>query len=492
MHADGCMIPQWETPMRESRLELRSKTFPATGSVRNAASARKNFLRNRMESKRSAIIILGASGDLARRKLIPALLALCKNGQLDQTVVIIGCGRSAVTDEEFRTLFDVPDRFASRLFYHRGIAGLKKFLAQKGDFSRTIVFFALPTHAYSDTAKELAREGFGNETSIIVEKPFGADYESAVALNRQLSDYFSESNIYRNDHYLAKEAVQNILVFRFANPLFFPVWNNQFIESIQISASEKTGVEDRGAYFDKAGILRDMVQNHLMQLVCLLTMEAPLSLAPDDIVQKKMEILRAITIDKCHRYQYDGYRREKGVGDRSTTETCAEAEFHINTFRWAGVPVFIRCGKALDRDGTEIGVRFRPLPGVLFGEQGRVSPNTIIFMIQPKAGIILSMAGKEIGNEINLTNTNLRFCYNERLSGDQAREIPEAYQRLLLDAVRGDHTLFVTARETELSWKVMEGILDKGEVELYPRGKPPAMKLGVEWIDFKSYCETCF
>jgi glucose-6-phosphate 1-dehydrogenase len=444
-----------------------------------------------MEPTKNVIVILGASGDLSSRKLIPALLKLCQGGRIDPSTVIIGSGRSALTDESLRALFDVPDQFASRLFYHQGISGLKKFIETKGVFSTITIFFALPAQVYSETAQDLAKEGFGPETSIIVEKPFGADYKSAVALNRQLSEHFQESNIFRSDHYLAKEAVQNIIVFRFANPMFFPVWNNQYIESIQISASETQGVGNRAQYFDSAGILRDMVQNHLMQLVCLLTMERPLSLSAEDMVEKKMEILRAITIDECHRYQYDGYRQEKGVDVRSTTETFAEVKLHIDTFGWAGVPIFIRCGKGLDRNGTEIGVRFKPLAGRLFEQRGVVKPNTIIFMIQPNAGIIVSISSKEIGSEITLTNTNMRFCYNDRGMGEQAREIPEAYQRLLIDAIRGDHTLFVTARETEFSWKVMTNVLDKGDLGVYPFGKAPPTKLGIEWIDFERYFMTC-
>ncbi|HEX7511429.1 MAG TPA: hypothetical protein VF335_09030, partial [Chitinivibrionales bacterium] len=234
-----------------------------------------------MENARTAIIILGASGDLAKRKLIPALLNLCRAGVMGQSTAIIGCGRKAFTDGEFRALFNASEPFASRLSYHQGIAGLKGHVADKGEFSRIIIFFSLPPRVYSETAHELVSEGFGSETSIIIEKPFGADYQTAAALNRQLARYFDESRIYRNDHYLAKEAVQNILVFRFANSLFYPVWNNQFIESIQISAAETQGVGSRAAYFDTAGILRDMVQNHLMQLLCLMTMEPPHSLAPE-------------------------------------------------------------------------------------------------------------------------------------------------------------------------------------------------------------------
>lgn len=437
-----------------------------------------------MNNQRNAIVILGASGDLAKRKLIPALLRLCQRGEIDVSTVIIGSGRSDFTDESFRALFNVPPRFAARLFYHKGMSGLKKYVSTKGEFSRVIVFCALPPQVYSSTARELFEEGFGPDTSIIIEKPFGSDYQSAHDLNEQLTEYFEEKNIFRNDHYLAKEAVQNILVFRFANSLFYPLWNNHYVESIQISATETKGVGTRAAYFDKSGILRDMVQNHLMQLLCLLTMEMPLTLRPEDISGKKIDILRSLSIQECHRGQYEGYREETGVDPHSTTETFAELKLHIDTVQWAGVPVFIRSGKGLNRNGTEIGVRFKPLAFSLFGES---APNAIVFMIQPEEGIVLSMSSKEPGGTIKLTNTNMTFCYSDAFDN----EIPEAYQKLLLDAVRGDHTLFVNARETELSWRNLEPVLDKGELAMYARGSLPPTSYDVEWINFEQYGGAC-
>jgi glucose-6-phosphate 1-dehydrogenase len=440
-----------------------------------------------MNSQRTAIVILGASGDLAKRKLIPALLNICKIREIDDSTVIIGSGRSVFTDDSFRDLFKVPPQFARKLFYHQGIPGLKKYVSEKGDFSRIIVFFALPPQVYSSTAKELVLEGFGAETSIIIEKPFGSDYQTAVDLNKQLASYFDESRIYRNDHYLAKEAVQNILVFRFANALFYPVWNHRYIESIQINASETEGVGTRAAYFDKAGILRDMVQNHLMQLLCLLTMEAPQSFSADDISARKIDVLRSLKILECHRFQYQGYREENGVDPNSRIETYAELKLHINNFRWAGVPIYIRSGKALGRNGTEIGVRFKPLPTALFENQPVVSPNTIVFLIQPEPGIILSMASKEPGGELKLKKTDMTMCFNESFE----KEAPEAYERLLVDAVRGDHTLFVNAREAELSWKLLDEFLDKGELETYPRANQPVSHFQFDWVKFESYGRFC-
>ena len=265
-----------------------------------------------------AIVILGASGDLAKRKLVPALAALYLKGKIEAADCIIGVGRSFFSDRSFRERFAISGKFADRLFYHQYIPGLKEFIAHKGRFSRVVFFLAQPPEAYSATAREIKAEGFGREASIVIEKPFGSDYESARALNRELLACFDESRIFRIDHYLAKEAVQNILVFRFSNTLFSPVWNSGYIESIQISALEEIGILDRGAYFDKAGIIRDMVQNHLLQLLGLLTMEAPATLSPDDICLQKTALFKTIAVTACHRSQYNGYRGEKGIAPGST------------------------------------------------------------------------------------------------------------------------------------------------------------------------------
>jgi glucose-6-phosphate 1-dehydrogenase len=210
-------------------------------------------------------------------------------------------------------------------------------------------------------------------------------------------------------------------------------------------------------------------------------------LAPNDIIEKKIEILRSLTIDACYRYQYNGYRSEGDVSPQSETETYAELKLHIENFRWAGVPIYIRCGKKLDRDGTEIAVRFKRMPIDLFGSQKTILSNMIIFMIQPREGIIVSMSSKEPGAELKLVNTNITFCYHDSFD----KEIPEAYQRLLLDAIRGDHTLFVHSREAELSWKLLDRFLDKGLLERYEGGTVPATRFDVEWVDFESFCRSC-
>jgi glucose-6-phosphate 1-dehydrogenase len=441
-----------------------------------------------MNKQNAAIIILGASGDLAGRKLIPALNKLFEKGSIAPSSVIIGSGRTGFDDESFRGRFDVSNDFRKRLFYHKGLEGLKEYINSMGSFSKLVVFMSLPPEVYVSTARVLAGQDLNKDNaSVIIEKPFGYDYESSRALNSGLSRYYREKQIFRIDHYLAKEAVQNILVFRFANSVFYPVWNSRYIESIQINALEEIGVDNRGAYFDKAGIIRDMVQNHLTQLLCLMTMEAPVTLNAHDIRAQKINVLKAMEVEQCERYQYQGYDQEKNVAPASNTETFAEIKLRINNFRWAGMPVYIRTGKAVNRKGTEIGVKFKSIPRLLFNEKGDIRPNRIIFKIQPSEGIILDLSSRMPGSDGVITGTTMNFCYRDAFEGD----IPEAYQKLLLDAIDGDHTLFVSEEETETSWKKFENILDRGELHKYERGAEPPSRFDVNWIDFERYKGVC-
>jgi glucose-6-phosphate 1-dehydrogenase len=441
----------------------------------------------------TAIIILGASGDLAKKKLIPALSNLYSKRLIDDSSVIMGSGRTPYDNEQFRARFkNIADEFKKLLHYHVGLKGLKDALCDfrkgKKPFRRIIFFMALPPEVYVQTTEEIYHEGFrGKEVILIIEKPFGYDYTSARKLNQQLTHYYSEEQIFRIDHYLGKEAVQNILIFRFANSIFYPIWNNNYIQSIQINAFEDFGVEDRGIYFDKAGLIRDMVQNHLTQLLCLLTMEAPVSLEPEDIRHQKINILKALRYTDCYRAQYEGYTSEKGILPHSRTETYAELILYIDTFRWNNVPIHIRAGKALYRKTTEIGVQFRPIPKLLFNAKGDIKPNTIIFKIQPAAGIIVDLASKEPGDELRITDTSMMFCYSNTFKG----EIPEAYQKLLLDALRGDHTLFVTAEETELSWKKVEPVLNCDQLDIYKKGTMPQTQFIKDLVDFDDFKHIC-
>ncbi len=395
-------------------------------------------MRKRKNTNNTAIVILGASGDLAKRKLLPALSELYTRGDIDNSSIIVGSGRSEFTDGSFRKKIGLNSDFNSLLFYYQGINGLRNFITARGTFEQIIVFFALPPAVYADNAQKLAKEGFGKETSIIIEKPFGYDFESSRKLNSELIQYFDEKQIYRIDHYLAKEAVQNILVFRFANSIFYPVWNNRYIDTIHINAFEEIGIEERAQYFDNAGIIRDMVQNHLIQLLCLIAMEAPVSLDAEEIRAQKINVLKSIIVDSCCRFQYEGYTQEKGVDPNSKTETFAEMKLYIDNFRWANMPIYIRVGKALNRKGTEIGLKFKRLPKLLFNKNNEIQPNKIIFKIQPAEGIIVDMASKIPGLDFEITNTSMNFCYRDSFS----KKVSDAYIKLLLDVLKCDQTLF--------------------------------------------------
>ena len=437
--------------------------------------------------EKSAIIILGASGDLSRRKLIPALSVLREQELISRDSIIVGEGRTQFTDDAFRNRFNVCCEFREQLYYHSGINGLKDFIGQKGEFKRIIIFLALPPSSYAATVEKLYNEGFRDEVNIVIEKPFGRDYESAHSLNESIHRYYSETQIFRSDHYLAKEAVQNILIFRFANSIFEASWNSNYIESIQINAYESIGVEERGGYFDQSGSIRDMVQNHLLQMLCLTTMDPPVSLDAEDIRNQKINILKAIEIEKVSRGRYNGYLDEKGVAPDSNTETWAELKLKINNHRWAGVPIYIRTGKALDRKGTEIGLRFKKRPHALYNPPAGTAANEIIFKVQPSEGIILQLTGKNPGMDLQLARTDMAFCYNDSFEED----IPEAYQKLLLDALRGDHTLFVSAAETELAWKKLNGLPESGNLVAYEKGKVPESVFGDIWINFDNYVGIC-
>ncbi len=441
----------------------------------------------RESTAHTAIVILGASGDLAKRKLLPALAALYTRGELDDSSIVLGSGRSAFTDEEFRTRAEGSSEFLSRLYYHQGIIGLKNRVKSLGSFKHIIVFFAIPPHAYANTAKKLADEGLTNDTTIIIEKPFGYDFDSAKGLNQKLTEHFQEEQVYRIDHYLAKEAVQNILVFRFANALFYPVWNSRYIESIQINAFEQIGIEERAQYFDRAGIIRDMVQNHLVQLLCLIAMEPPVNLGAEEIRSQKINVLKTLRLDSICKYQYEGYTQEKGVAIDSKTETYAEMKLFIDNFRWSGMPIYIRVGKALNRKGTEIGLRFKRLPKLLFNKSDQVEPNRIIFKIQPAEGIIVDIASKIPGLDFDITNTSMNFCYRDSFS----EKVSDAYLKLLLDALKCDRTLFVSAEETELSWKKLASAFTEEVPKLYSPGTVPKPCLCADWINFEKYVNVC-
>jgi glucose-6-phosphate 1-dehydrogenase len=466
-----------------------------------------------------ALIIFGASGDLTRRKLMPALWSLFAARTLPEPFVILAVSRTAMTDEEFRVRTreaiqefartkpptdQVWNRFASSVFYHAGdptnpelytqlTARLADLEQRRGSGPSNRLFYcATPPSLYDDIVQHLGTSGLARTpsgwTRIVIEKPFGRDYESARALNALLAGVFEEDQIYRIDHYLGKETVQNILVFRFANEIFEPLWNRVHVNHVQLTVAEDIGVETRGAYYEEAGALRDMMQNHLLQLLCLIAMEPPVSFDAAPVRDEKNKVMQAIRpieharVDEVAvRGQYTagfvngravpGYRQEKGVAPGSTTETHAALKLRIDSWRWAGVPFFLRTGKRLPTRSSEIVIRFHRTPHMIFRRSPEgVDPNLLIIRIQPDEGITLTLGAKIPGPELKLGTVNMDFNYGEVFGGQS----PEAYERLLLDAIHGDATLYARGDWVEHAWTLLQPVLDvwgsAGEPQPYEAG----------------------
>ena len=451
-----------------------------------------------------AIVIFGASGDLARRKLMPALWNLYAARTLPEPFTILGVARTEMSDAEFRTRVreavtefsrtkppseQVWERFASSAFYLSGDpkdAGLyprlkstlEEIEGRRGGPPNRLFYLSTPPSVYGDIVGHLGSSGLARGeqswTRIIIEKPFGRDYASARALNALLAESFDEEQVYRIDHYLGKETVQNILVFRFANQIFEPLWNRIHVNHVQLTVSEDLGVETRGAYYEEAGALRDMVQNHLLQLLCLIAMEPPVTFDAAPVRDEKHKVMEAIrpiergNVDAVAvRGQYTsgfingrpvvGYRQEKGVAPGSRTETYAALKLYVDNWRWAGVPFFIRTGKRLPKRASEIVIRFHRTPHMIFRRSpSGVEPNLLVIRIQPDEGISLTLTAKTPGPDLKLAPVTMDFRYGEVFGG----QTPEAYERLILDAINGDATLYARADWVEQAWKILQPILD--------------------------------
>ncbi|MCE7904796.1 MAG: glucose-6-phosphate dehydrogenase [Anaerolineae bacterium CFX3] len=453
------------------------------------------------KSNPTSIIIFGASGDLTQRKLIPSLFNLFRKRKTPKKLNIIGFANSPFTDETFRQhLLDGMKQFASfkytdeewglfsqDLYYQQGrytdLADFKKLMermpALEGGAADRLFYMAVPPLLVPNIIDLLGLTGHlqedGGWRRVVMEKPFGSDLESARALNLQVHKALNENQIYRIDHYLGKETVQNILFTRFANTIFEPIWNRNYIDHVQITVAEKVGVEHRGGYYDSVGVLRDMFQNHLLQLTTLVAMEPPSSFNATALRNEKVKALTAIepmtpaqVAANTVRAQYDGYRSEPDVKPDSVTPTYAALRLFVNNWRWQGVPFYLRSGKNLAEKLSQIVIRFKEPPLAMFPmpPEQKTAPNMLMLYIQPDEGIHLRFEAKAPDTVAETRSVDMEFHYAEAF-GPTA--IPEAYERLLLDALQGDAALFTRADETETAWRIMDPILQAWETQ----GNPP-------------------
>src|SRR5882757_3062283 len=473
---------------------------------RSAEQQQMNPLREGLSTRAvpqpCSIVIFGATGDLTHRKLIPALYNLAADGELPPAVAIIGFARRPKSVDDFRKEMEEAVRnfsrqavrdeiwktFSQSLFYHQSEFGdeagykslaerLDKIDTERGTRGNRLFYFAAGPDQFEVILKNLKAAGLnkapeGSWARVIIEKPFGSDLASARELNRVVSNSFSEEQTYRIDHFLGKETAQNILVLRFANAIFEPLWNSRYIDHVQITAAETLGVEGRAGYYEGAGALRDMVQNHLLQLLCLIAMEAPSDLRADSIRDEKVKVVRCLrrmaadeVASNVLRGQYaegaingqpvPAYRTEKNVDPKSMTDTFVALRLNIDNWRWWDVPIYMRVGKRLPKSGTEISVHFKKAPFVLFNKETNEA-NVLVIRIQPDEGISLRMQAKMPGTSFRIEPVKMDFHYGTSFG----KASPEAYERLLLDAMSGDATLFARRDEVEGAWRFVDAIED--------------------------------
>jgi glucose-6-phosphate 1-dehydrogenase len=494
-----------------------------TQSVQAEENPLLEGLRLRRMPEPCIITIFGASGDLCRRKIFPALYALAVRDLLPEQFAVVGVARSEMSNDEFVAAMEagvrefardefrpeVWERMAAVTRYvstdfadETGEDLLAKTLTELdeelGTRGNRVYYFAVPPEAMPTLVRELGeRRTATGWVRLIIEKPFGHDLATARELNDLLAANFTEDEVFRIDHYLGKDTVQNLLAMRFANGIFEPVWNRQFIDHVQITVAESIGIETRAAFYERAGAIRDVFQNHLLQLVALTAMEPPIDFTADSVRNEKLKVLKAIaTPDPAAviRGQYgpgfiegesvSGYREEEGVAPDSNTDTFVAARLHVNNWRWSGTPFYVRTGKRLPRRETTIAIQFKRVPHPLFQDAMQLRPNVLIVHIQPNEGVSLAIGAKVPGEGMRVRTVHMDFLYG----GAFRTGLPEAYERLILDAMLGHNTMFTRSDEIEEQWSLVDAIMSAWAREEpafpnYPAGTwgPPAAQELVEW-----------